>query len=38
MVPEDEGNQLLIMEKDKIIGNEDILDFNYCGLIEQAHR
>lgn len=38
MVPEDEGNQLLIMENNKILGNEDILDFNYSGIIEQANK
>lgn len=38
LVPEYEGNQLLIMENDKILGNEDILDFNYRGVIEQSHK
>lgn len=38
LVPKDEGNQLLIMENDKILGNEDIIDFNYTGIIEQANK
>lgn len=38
LVPEEKGNQLIIMENDKILGHEDILDFDYCGVIEQAHR
>lgn len=38
LIPEMEGNQLLIMEKGKVLGYEDVIDFNYKGNIEQQSK
>ena len=36
MVPDSGNNQLLIMEGEKVLGCEEVVDFNYKGIIEQA--
>lgn len=38
LVPDNSGSKLLILERDKLIGDESVVDYNYMGPIEQSKR